>query len=374
MLFQNVIGQNKIKEKLIQSVKDGHVSHSQLITGPEGCGKLAIAIAYAQYISCLNPQENDSCGECSSCKRYQRLVHPDLHFVFPVVRTKEFKKPVSKNFIEPWWRTMVLENPYFNVEDWYKHIGVENAQGLIYSQESNEIIRTLSMATYESEYKVMIIWLPEKMHVFCANKLLKMIEEPPKKTLFLLVSEDEEHILPTIRSRCQLIKMNGIENEPLAEALRKLPQAAGKDIESIVHLSRGNYRKAMELLLSDDEKSFNLENFMKLMRLTYTRKFPELFDWVSEIAASGREKQKSFLQYSLNLLRENFIYNLKNPELYFMDKKEESFSSKFSPFINEKNIIPLSEELEKGYRDISMNGNPSIIFTDISMKITKLIR
>jgi len=373
MLFQDIIGQNKIKEKLIQSVQDGHVSHSQLITGPEGCGKLAMAIAYAQYISCLNPNKTDSCGECSSCKRYQRLVHPDLHFVFPVVKTKGNNKPVSNNFIEQ-WRTMVLKNPYFNVEDWYKHIGVENAQGLIYSQESNEIIHTLNMATYESEYKVMIIWLPEKMHVYCANKLLKMIEEPPKKTLFILVSEDEEHIIPTIRSRCQLIKMNGIEPEPLTEALKKLPQSTGKDIETIVHLSRGNYRKALELLSSDEEKSFNLENFIKLMRLTYTRKFPELFEWVSEISKAGREKQKSFLQYSLNMLRENFICNLKNPELSFMDKKEESFSSNFAPFINEKNIIPMTEELEKGYRDISMNGNSSIIFTDIALKITKLIR
>ena len=373
MLFQDIIGQNKIKEKLIQSVQDGHVSHSQLITGPEGCGKLSLAIAYAQYISCLSPNNTDSCGKCSSCKRYQRLIHPDLHFVFPVVKTSTFKKPVSNNFIEL-WREMLLENPYFNVEDWYKKIGVENSQGLIYSQESDEIIRTLNMATYESEYKVMIIWLPEKMHVFCANKLLKMIEEPPKKTLFLLVSEDEEQIIPTIRSRCQHIKMNGIEPKDLTEALIKLPQAKGKDIGGIVRLSHGNYRKALELLSSDEDNLFNLENFMKLMRLTYTRKFSEIFDWVNEISIAGREKQKSFLQYSLNMLRENFISNLKNPELSFMDEKEKSFSSKFSPFINEKNIIPMSEELEKAYRDISMNGNPSIIFTDISLKIMKLIR
>jgi len=373
MLFKDIIGQNKIKERLIQSVKENHVSHSQLITGPEGCGKLAMAIAYAQYISCISKKDTDSCGECSSCKRYQRLVHPDLHFVFPVVKTSAFKKPVSNDFIKQ-WREMLLENPYFNDEDWYKKIGVANSQGMIYSQESDEINHILNMATYESEYKVMIIWLPEKMHIFCANKLLKMIEEPPPKTLFLLVSEDEEQIIPTIRSRCQHIKMNGIEPEFLMEALEKHPNAKGKDIEGIVRLSHGNYRKALELISSDEDNFYNLENFMKLMRLTYSRRFYEIFDWINEISTAGREKQKSFLQYSLKMLRENFIYNLKNPELSFMDEREKSFSSKFSPFVNEKNIIPMSEEIEKAYRDISMNGNPSIIFTDISFKIMKLIR
>ncbi|MDP3642621.1 MAG: DNA polymerase III subunit delta' [Bacteroidota bacterium] len=373
MFFKEVIGQNSIKQRLIQSVKEERVSHAQLLAGPEGTGKLVLAIAYAQYVACTNRQLDDSCGECPSCKKYRKLIHPDLHFVFPVIKTPKFKEPVSDNFLEE-WRMMVGQNPYFNIGQWFDLIGVENTQGLIYAHQSEEIIRKLNLKSYESEYKVMIIWLPERMHVACANKLLKMIEEPPVKTLFILITENEEDIISTIRSRCQLISIPPIDPDSLAKAISQLPEAEGSDIRNIVHLAKGNYGKAVELLQPDEQTLFNLERFKELMRCSYGRKYSDLFKWVDQLAGIGREKQKSLLNYFLIILRENFIYNLKNRELTFMSDQEEEFSKRFSPFINERNIQELTEVFETAFAHIGMNGNPRIIFTDVFFKIVKLIR
>ena len=373
MFFQDVIGQEATKKRLIQSVDEQRISHAQLFAGPEGSGKLALALAYAQYVSCLNKQNGDSCGQCSSCKKYAKLIHPDLHFVFPVVKTPKFKEPVSDHFLAE-WRNLLAKKAYFNLEDWFDFIGVENAQGLIYSHESEAIIRKLNLKSFEAEYKVMIIWMPEKMHVSCSNKLLKMIEEPPVKTLFLLVTENEEEIITTIRSRCQLIKIPGIKPESMKEAVAALPNAEGRDIDNLVHLSRGDFRKAMNLLEPDENTRYNLERFKELMRFSYGRKFLDLFQWVNDVSGIGRERQKIFLQYTMDMVRENFVNNLKNQSLVFMDEEEQAFSSRFSPFINERNILPISEELEKTFQHIAMNGNPRIIFTDMSLRIVKLIR
>jgi DNA polymerase-3 subunit delta' len=373
MFFKEVIGQDASKHRLIQSVKEERVSHAQLFSGPEGSGKLALAIAYAQFVACTNRQASDSCGECPSCKKYRKLIHPDLHFVFPVIKTPKFKEPISDNFLDD-WRMMVTRNPYFSIDQWFEQIGVENAQGLIYAHQSEEIIRKLNLKSYESEYKVMIIWLPEKMHVACANKLLKMIEEPPQKTLFVLITENEEDIISTIRSRCQLITIPPIDPQSMTKAILELPEADGSDIRNIVHLAKGNYGKALELLQPDDSTQYNLERFKELMRASYGRKFGELFKWADQLSGIGREKQKSLLNYFLIILRENFIYNLKNPELTFMNLQEEEFSKRFSPFINERNIQELTEVFETAFAHIGSNGNPKILFTDVAFKITKLIR
>ncbi|HAQ20351.1 MAG TPA: DNA polymerase III subunit delta' [Prolixibacteraceae bacterium] len=373
MFFKEVIGQNSIKQRLIQSVKEERVSHAQLFAGPEGTGKLALAIAYAQYVACSNRQLDDSCGECPSCKKYRKLIHPDLHFVFPVINTKKFPKPISDNFLDD-WRTMVGRNPYFSIEQWFEEIGVENVQGMIYKDESESIIRKLNLKSYESEYKIMIIWLPERMNATCANKLLKMIEEPPVKTLFVMITENEEDIISTIRSRCQLIPIPPIDPDSLAKAIAQLPEAEGCDIRNIVHLAKGNYGKALELLQPDEQTKFNLERFKELMRYSYGRKYSDLFNWVDQLAGIGREKQKSLLNYFLIILRENFIYNLKNRKLSFMSDQEEEFSKRFSPFINERNIQELTEVFETAFAHIGMNGNPRIIFTDVFFKIVKLIR
>jgi DNA polymerase III subunit delta' len=373
MFFKEVIGQNAIKQRLIQSVRTERVSHAQLFSGPPGAGKLALAIAYAQFVACTNRKADDSCGDCPACKKVKKLIHPDLHFIFPVIKTQKFKEPVSDNFLYD-WRMMLGKNPYFSVEEWFDQIEVENKQGMIYAHQSEEIIRKLNLKSYESEYKVMIIWLPEKMHDACANKLLKMIEEPPQKTLFILVTENEEDIISTIRSRCQLITIPPIDPDSLGKAIAQIPEAEGCDIRNIVHLAKGNFSKALELLNPDEQSLFNLERFKELMRFSYGRKYADLFKWVDLVASTGREKQKSLLNYFLIILRENFIYNLKNSQISFMSDQEEEFSKRFSPFINERNIQELTEVFETAFAHIGMNGNPKIIFTDVGFKIVKLIR
>jgi len=374
MFFRQVIGQEEIKKKLLQSVNEGRISHAQLFAGPDGSGNLPMALAYAQYVSCLNKQGNDSCGECSSCKKYRKLIHPDLHFVFPVVKTPKFKDPVSDNFLEEWRSMVTARDAYFDLDQWFTFIGSENAQGLIYSNESEEIIRKLNLKPFESEFKVMVIWMPEKMHVSCSNKLLKMIEEPPSKTLFLLVTENEEDIIATIRSRCQLVSFPPVDEDSMAQALANVQEAAGANIPNIVHLAKGNYRKAIELLQPDENSAFNLDRFKELMRYSYGRKFPDLFTWSATMSNIGREKQKNFLLYGMNFLRENFVSNLHNKQLVFMDDSETDFSQRFAPFINERNIIQLGRLFEEAFAHISMNGNARIIFTDVAFKVTKLIR
>jgi DNA polymerase-3 subunit delta' len=257
---------------------------------------------------------------------------------------------------------------------WYKAIDVENAQGKIYVHESHEIIRKLNLKTFEAEYKVMIIWMAEHMNVQCANKLLKMIEEPPPKTLFILIAENDEQILPTIRSRTQLIKFNKIDNHSMAEALTAMPQSEGKNIDGLVHLANGNFITAIDLLQPDEEKTLYFGHFTSLMRSAYVRDWQGIFDWVDNVAGMGRERQKSFLSYCMRMMRENFVLNFQRNDLVFLNETEKGFSSKFSPFINERNIISFSEELEKAYRDIAQNGNPRVIFLDFSLKVVKLIR
>lgn len=373
MQFKDIIGQEATKSRFIQTVNENRVSHAQLIVGEKGVGKLALAIAFAQYVSCQNKQAKDSCGECPSCKKYQKLVHPDLHFVFPVVKGKGFTNPISDNFIES-WRKQVIGNPYFDLNDWYASLGVENAQGMIYSNESSEIIKKLSLKTYESDYKIMIIWLPEKMHASCANKLLKLIEEPPVKTLFFLVSEEPKRIIQTILSRAQVSKIPRIEKEALSLALKSEYNLSETELNNLVRLSEGSYRKARILIKNSDENAFNFDKFVSIMRICYARNVLELMTWSEEISAIGRERQKSFLQYCLRMIRENFILNLKQDEMVFLNGDEMNFSQRFSPFINEDNVWPIADELTKAYNDIERNGNAKIIFLDLSLRWIKLLR
>ena len=374
MQFKEVVGHKNVKEKLIHTIKENRVSHAQLFLGSEGSGNLALAIAYAQFISCENKQEDDSCGVCSSCIKFKKLAHPDLHFVYPVSTSKEVKKdPVSDDYITQ-WRETVIENPYINQNKWYEIIDVENKQGIISKNESYEILRKLNLKTFESEYKIMIIWLPEKMNAFAANKLLKLIEEPPAKTLFLMVSENSEQILSTILSRTQLIKIPRIDNESMRNALCDRFGLSPEKASDIVHLASGNYFEAQNLISSTEEDFFNFEQFTKLMRLAYQRKVIEVIDWVDEISRIGREKQKSFLSYSIRLIRENFMLNLKHKEIVYLTQKELGFSEKFSQFINQENVSQIYEVLNRAHADIEMNAYNKIVFLDLALKIIKLIR
>lgn len=374
MQFKEVVGHQNIKEKLIHTIKENRVSHAQLFLGSEGSGNLALAIAYAQYIACENRQENDSCGVCSSCLKFKKLAHPDLHFVYPVATSKDVKKdPVSDDYIAK-WRESILENPYLNETKWYEIIDVENKQGIISKNESYEILKKLNLKTFESEYKIMIIWLPEKMNAFAANKLLKLIEEPPAKTLFLMVSENSEQILATILSRTQLIKIPKIDTDSITASLCDNFGLSPDKAKDIAHLANGNFYEAQNLIHSENEENYNFEQFTALMRLSYQRKVIELIEWAEEISRIGREKQKNFLNYAIRLVRENFMLNLQRNEIVYLTSKEYSFSEKFSQFINQENVNQIYEVLNRAHSDISMNANNKIVLLDMALKIIKLIK
>jgi len=375
MHLREITGQKGIIGKLIRSVKEERVSHAQILAGPEGCGKLAIAIAFAGFVSCEDKQENDSCGTCPSCVKYSRLIHPDLHFVFPVFKKNRTKDPISDHFITD-WRSMINESTYFNLNQWLANIGVENEQGLIYASEANEIIKKLSLKTYESDYKIMIIWLPEKMHQAAANKLLKMIEEPPGKTLFLLVSEEPDLLLPTILSRCQFVRIPAISKVDLTKELMGKFNYSQEKAGSLAHISNGNYTRAISLIKEDEARAANLKSFIELMRLTWKKDVPALAEWSDDMSRRGRETQKGFLTFGLVQLRENFMMNIGQDEnkLVYLGDEEVAFAKKFSSFIHEKNINLLSSEFTLANSHIAANGNPKIVFLDLALNIVKYIR
>lgn len=373
MQFKDVIGQKDIKQRLIQAVAEDRVPHAQLLVGPPGNGKLALALAFAQYINCPDKKDNDSCGVCSSCRKYSKLIHPDLHFTVPVIKTASIDKPTSSDYMTK-WRPYFLENPYPQYEKWMNLIADENKQGAIYVDEARDLIHKLNQKSYEAEFKVSIIWLPELMNITCANKILKILEEPPTKTVFILISEAEEKLLSTIRSRCQLIRVPKISEEDLTVALTDIAESTNSNPAIIARLARGNYFLALEIMQDDEQRAYNFRQFTTMMRNGYARKLQEILSWSEEIAAIGRVRQMGFLKYCGEFLRENFLFNLKEPDLIYVNDQENEFSQKFSPFINEKNVLHLFREFEKGYTDISMNGSAKLIFTDLGLKVSKLIR
>lgn len=374
MLFKDVIGQHAIKQQLATTLKTGRIGHAQLFTGETGYGSFALALATAQYIFCTGDKEDDACGQCIACLHVQKLIHPDLHFVFPVVRKVKGKSPVSDDYIEE-WRNLITKNHYFNLEEWYAEMGVDdNAQAAIYTEESGQILKKLHLKPFESDFKVMIIWLPEKMNQDSANKLLKIIEEPFEKTFFLMVSEQPEQIIGTILSRTQRINIPPLSREDLREQLVTEKGCTPEKAEELTHNAAGSWNRVLRLLDESEEQVYCQEKFVSLMRLCWERKMVPVNQWVNELAERGREGQKNFLSHTLRMIRENFIKNFGIKELNYMTEREQQFSMRFSPYVNEKNIIPLTEELEKAYRDISRNGNAKIVFTDLCIKIMQNIR
>ncbi|HKK40895.1 MAG TPA: hypothetical protein VJ963_00705 [Bacteroidales bacterium] len=375
MNFSQIPGQKEIIGKLLKSVHEERVSHAQLFAGPEGCGSMALALAYARYISCENRTETDSCGTCKSCVKYEKLIHPDLHFVFPVIKGKKASDPVSDNYLEE-WREFVRSSPYFTLNNWLDNIEVGNAQGMIFASEAAEIIKKLSLKTFESDFKIMIIWLPEKMHQATANKLLKMIEEPPEKTLFLLVSEEPDKIIPTILSRCQMVKIPAFRTEDIYGYLVNKAGIQEEKASDIARVSTGNLSRAVELSRNEESSLANLDKFKTLMRFAWKRDIISLISWSEDLAATGREAQKNFISFSLRLLRENLMLTLgqKKNNLVYLAGEEAAFSGNFHPFINQKNIFQLTDEFNQGYSHVEANGNARIIFLDLALKVTRLIR
>lgn len=373
MYFRDIIGLNDVKRHLIESVQKGYIPHARLLHGGEGIGKLPLAIAYARYLNCLNPSDTDSCGKCSSCLKYDKLAHPDLHFAFPMVQKKSEKLIVCDNYL-PQWRAFLSEYTYFNLNKWLAYINAQNAQGMIYSQESEEIIRKLNLKIYEAKYKVMIIWLPEKMNLECANKLLKMIEEPPAQTVFLLVSEDLDKIIATIKSRCQPIYIRPIEQYVMINTIQNNYNLSLNDAQSIAHISSGNYHKAINLIESNEESEFLLDLFNRMMSASLSKKIKEIKRVAEELSRTGREVQKSFLNYSLRMFREYFISNLQVPQLVYLNLKEQKYINQYSVAINEGNIEFLTNEFTLAHRQIEQNGNAKIIFLDLCLKLTMQIK
>ncbi|ODT55956.1 MAG: DNA polymerase III subunit delta [Paludibacter sp. 47-17] len=384
MLFSHIIGQQAAKDRLIRTVAEQRIPHAQLFRGPEGIGKLALAIAYAQYICCENRSAADSCGKCPSCVKFAKLAHPDLHLVFPVIKPANKSSVVCDDFVAD-FREQVLATPYFGVDEWYARISDDAKQGMIYANESQEIIRKLSLKTYESEYKVMIIWLPEKMNNQCSNKLLKILEEPPAKTVFLLVSNHPDEIITTILSRTQHINIPRLETGEIVTALLTRPgmEITQHDALNTARIANGSFLAALNLLKEGDEKKQNFDRFVTVMRLAWKvgnqkdhGSLKTLKRWSDEMAASsvGRERQKGFLAYSQHLIRENFIYNLRNEDLNYLNTGEMAFSRNFSPYINEKNVEALVEEFSLAERHIEQNVNAKMVFFDLMLKIILLLK
>ena len=371
MLFQNIYGQNAVKQLFTGTVRENRIPHALLLTGPEGAGKLPLAVAYARYICCEHRNETDACGKCPSCVKYNKLIHPDLHFVFPITRTKD---SITCDYYLQSWREFFLQQPYFNLNQWLAKTGSENGQGLIYSNESEEIIRKLNRKSYEAEYKIMLIWLPEKMHVACANKLLKILEEPPEKTLFLLVTENAEQLLTTIVSRTQRIIVPPLTEEDIRKAITDRYNIAEPEQNNILHIANGNYIRAEEIIQTSGENREYFDLFIKVMRSAYSRNIMEIKQWSEIATALGRKRQITLLQYAQRMIRENFILNLKNRELNYMVGYENDFSARFSPFVNERNIFALYSELENAERHIEQNVQAKLVFFDLALKIIMLLK
>ena len=381
MRFCEIIGQEDTKRQLCQAVQDGRIAHAQLFTGLSGVGKLPLALAYAQYVACPNRTETDSCGTCPSCLQYQKLQHPDLHFAFPIV--KGDAGDVCDDFVDK-FREIILESKYFDLDDWYRKLGVETKQGMIYEKESSEILRKLSLKSFGDGFKVMIIWQPEKMNNTCANKLLKLLEEPPTKTLFLLVSEHPEQLLTTIISRTQEIRIPRLSESTIAAGLqREYTWLTYEEAQSIAHMANGSYLAALKIMNESADNQTYFDDFVALMRnawLVGQKKdysaLLKLRQWSNDMADSkvGRERQKAFLQYAQRQIRENFIYNFHCPDMNYQTEAERNFSTKFAPFIHDGNVEKMMNELGKAEQQIAQNGNAKIIFFDLCLQMIVLVK
>ena len=379
MLFQDILGQEHIKKHLTQSVDNGRIPHAQLFVGPEGCGTLPMAIAYAQYVLCKNTQGENNTGIEACNLKFNNNSHPDLHFAFPVTTSEKAKShPVSSHYLEE-WRQLLKDQPYGNLFDWYKLLGVDNKQGQIGVDEAQDIVKALSLKAYEGGYKVMIIWMAEKMNTAAANKLLKLIEEPPSKTIFILIAEDEEQIINTIRSRCQVLHFPPLAEDVIKEALIKQYDLNEAAATKIAHQSNGNYNKACDLVYQDSEDIQFETWFVFWVRSAFKAKgnkaaIHDLISWSEDISKTGRETQKQFLNFCLDFFRQALLLNYNATDLVYFEPKTEKFKlENFAPFIHGNNILEISDELQDAIYHIERNGNSKIILTDLSIKLTRLL-
>jgi len=368
MLFQEIIGQNAIKEQLIQSVFENRVSHAQLFLGPEGSGSFALALAYAQFISCTERTKTDSCGNCASCRKYNKLIHPDLHFSYPFFRGGE-KEDSMADLGE--WRDLVLSNPYFNLDEWRLRLDAQNKQPNINKAECLNILHRLSLKAFESEYKTMIIWLPEYLKNE-GNRLLKTLEEPANKTLIILVAQNQDQILNTIISRTQLVKIPALKNEDIIHYLTDNKDISETQASRIAYLSDGNMQAALNLLKEDDHDDFR--NFSAWMRMTFADKGAQIIDFVDELSKLGRENQNNMLRYGVQLIRECIMMMSGAESLVHLPSAELDFVKNFSKHLDLAKCEALVNELEKAHYHIERNANPKILFLDVSLQFVKILK
>lgn len=366
--FKDVVGQEEAKQLLRGCVRSGKMPHALLLAGTSGSGKLPLALALSRYLLCRHPDEKDACGTCPSCKMMDRLAHPDLHFAFPIVKKKAGKDAVCDDFL-PQWREMLLRSAYVDLQQWMGKIDAGNQQPQIYVRESDEIQRKLSLKSSQGGYKIMLVWLPEKMNAECANKLLKLLEEPPAKTVFLLVSEQADALLSTIVSRTQRINLHPLKDGEVCRFLTERYGLVDEDARDIAHRSSGSLLKALENIRLSEENRLCFELFVNLMRMAYSRDVRSLKAWSEQVAGMGRERQKNLLDYCMRMVRENFVYNFHRPEMVYMNPDEERFAVRFSPFINERNIFSVSSLFEEAQTHIAQNVNPKMVFFDMALSM-----
>ena len=375
MQFKDVIGQESVKQRLIGSVRENHVSHAQLFLGPAGSGKLPLALAYAQYILCPNRTETDSCGVCPTCQKMQKLVHPDLHFVVPTATTKKVKgNPESDLFMEEWREYVIQNQGYVDTSSWYSFLDVENKQGYMSVRDAASLLRKLSMKAYEGEYKIAIIWMAEKMRVDTANKLLKLLEEPPEKTVFLLIAEDQEELLATIKSRTALVKIPTIDIAKVQQALVERLGCDEQQAHDAAMISEGKWLNACHSVQESEDRKFFFTTFQQWMRLCFKAAYSELIDFSNNIKSLGREKQKELLEYGLRIILNSLLFNNNLAEIVMLPNDEKTFNSKFAPFVNPANLMQIAELFEEAMRQIERNGYAPLIFTDVSFKMVALLK
>ncbi|WP_162051721.1 DNA polymerase III subunit [Pontibacter pamirensis] len=372
MQFKNIIGHQEKKALLLKSVQQNHVAHAQLFLGQEGSANLALALAYATYINCENKQPEDSCGTCNSCAKMNKLVHPDFNFVMPVTTTKSVSKDALSNKFMIEWREFVLASPYQGLNEWMQHIGAENKQGNISKDESRQLVKLVSLKAFEGAYKIVVIWLPELMHSSAANALLKLLEEPPAQTLFLLVSQSAEKLLATITSRTQIVKVRNFTEQEVVAHLQQKYSADDTTANQIAQLAEGNLNAAAKLTTEISSDYFVF--FTEWMRHCYSYKFTDLIDMSDKFQTLGRENQKNFLLYALNLFRKVMLFGVDNSLITFLPPAELDFVQKFSKVITEANAEELAEELNQAHYHIERNANPKMVFVDSSIQIAGYLR
>ena len=367
MGFEEVIGQKEAQERLMQMVGEGRLPHALMLCGPEGAGKMALAMAFGCRLL------DD--GRASSKAMLEKMEHPDLHFTYPTIKLPSMSsdhKPVSDDFARE-WHELIMDGPYFTMDQWMQAMGGENQQAIITAGESDDLVRKLSLKSSQGGYKVSIVWLPERMNIECANKLLKLIEEPPQQTVFIMVCEEPDKLLETIRSRVQRIDVRKIETADLQLALVERRGISEDAARRIARLANGNWLKALDELQVGSENEQFLDMYISLMRLAYQRKIKDLRRWSEAMAGFGREKQKRWLTFFLRMARENFMYNFKQEELVYMTQKEEDFARNFARFVNEGNILAINELANRAIRDIGQNANAKIVFFDLALQMIVLL-